>query len=129
VSYRFNNGDETLRYGFVAQDLEQALPAAVHDRVQKAEPGQGLALIERQNDENRTYRVAYGELTAPLVKAIQEQQREIAVLKAENAALHLALAEQATADKARNDVLRQSLATLARRVDAIMVTRSAAAAN
>jgi hypothetical protein len=82
-------------------------------------------LIERQNDEQRTYCVAYGELTAPLVKAIQEQQREIAVLKAENAALHLALAEQAAADKARNDALRQSLATLARRVDAVTLVQRA----
>jgi hypothetical protein len=29
VSYRFNNGDETERYGFIAQDLEQALPASL----------------------------------------------------------------------------------------------------
>jgi hypothetical protein len=123
VSYRFKNGDETLRYGFVAQDLEQALPAALHDRVEKAEAEHGLALIERQNDETRTYRVAYGELTAPLVEAIQEQQREIAVLEAENAALHQALAEQAAADKAQNDALRQSLATLARRVDAMTLAQ------
>ena len=27
VSYRFNNGDETQRMGFIAQDLEAALPA------------------------------------------------------------------------------------------------------
>jgi hypothetical protein len=125
VSYRFENGDETLRYGFVAQDLEQALPAALRDRVERAEPEHGLAMIERQNDEQRTYRVAYGELTAPLVEAIQEQQREIAVLKAENAALHQALAEQAAADKARNDALRQSLATLARRVDAMTLAQPA----
>jgi hypothetical protein len=29
VSYHFNNGDETERYGFIAQDLEQALPASL----------------------------------------------------------------------------------------------------
>jgi trimeric autotransporter adhesin len=77
VSYRFNNGDETERYGFIAQDLEQALPAKLHDTVETSEPEHGLALVERQNDSDRTYRVAYGELTAPMVKAIQEQQAQI----------------------------------------------------
>jgi trimeric autotransporter adhesin len=81
VAYRFNNGDETQRYGFIAQDLEQALPAKLHDMVEKSQPDHGLALIERQNDQARTYRVAYGELTAPMVKAIQQQQQEIAGLR------------------------------------------------
>jgi hypothetical protein len=81
VSYRFKNGDETQRYGFIAQDLEQALPAALHDTVETSEPEHGLALVERQNDADRTYRVSYGELTAPMVKAIQEQQQEIADLR------------------------------------------------
>src|SRR5215472_13298533 len=48
VSYRFNNGDETERYGFIAQDLEQALPASLHDTIERSEPERGLALIERQ---------------------------------------------------------------------------------
>jgi trimeric autotransporter adhesin len=81
VSYRFKDGDETQRYGFIAQDLEQALPEALRDAVEKSQPEHGLALIERQNDAQRTYRVAYGELTAPMVKAIQEQQQEIAELR------------------------------------------------
>jgi hypothetical protein len=107
VSYRFNNGDETERYGFIAQDLEQALPASLHDTVETSEPEHGLALIERQNDKDHTYRVSYGELTAPMVKAIQQLQQEIteerqqiATLKAENDALHhsiAALSEQVTA--------------------------------
>jgi trimeric autotransporter adhesin len=50
VSYRFNNGDETERYGFIAQDLEGALPAALHDSIERSEPEHRLALIERQND-------------------------------------------------------------------------------
>ena len=78
VSYRYKNGDETKRYGFIAQDLEEALPAALQNTIETAEPEQGLALINRQNDEARTYRVAYGELTAPIVKAIQEQEKLIA---------------------------------------------------
>jgi hypothetical protein len=77
VSYRFNNGDETERYGFIAQDLEQALPKKLRDTVEAAKPQHGVALIERQNDAARTYRVAYGELIAPIVRAIQEQQAQL----------------------------------------------------
>jgi hypothetical protein len=97
VSYRFKNGDETEPYGFIAQDLEQALPAALHDTVEQSDPEHGLALVERQNDADRTYRVAYGELTAPMVKAMQEQQQEIAALKSENAELRQALNDQGAA--------------------------------
>ena len=91
VSYRFSNGDETERYGFIAQDLEQALPASLHDTVERSEPEHGLALIERQNDKDRTYRVSYDELLAPIVKSIQEQQQEIATLRQQNADLRRAL--------------------------------------
>jgi hypothetical protein len=46
-----------------------------------------LALIERQNDEDRTYRISYGELFAPIVKSIQQQQQEITELRQQNAEL------------------------------------------
>jgi trimeric autotransporter adhesin len=91
VSYRFKNGDETERYGFIAQDLEQALPVPLHDIIERSEPEHGLALIERQHDKDRTYRVSYGELTAPMVKAIQQQQQEIEALRQQNADLRHAL--------------------------------------
>ena len=110
VSYRFNNGDETERYGFIAQDLEQALPASLHDTIERSEPERGLALIERQNDEDRTYRVSYGELLAPIVKSIQQQQQEITELRQQNAELRRALEDQATAFKTENDTLRHSIA-------------------
>jgi len=77
VSYRFNNGDETERYGFIAQDLEKALPEHLQNIVESPKPEHGLALIERENNKDRTYRVGYGELTAPIVKAIQEQDTTI----------------------------------------------------
>jgi hypothetical protein len=112
VSYRFNNGDETERYGFIAQDLEQALPASLHDTIQRSEPEHGLALIERQNDKDRTYRVSYGELFAPIVKAIQQQQQEIEAERRQNAELRHALAaveDQVFALKAQNDALRRSI--------------------
>jgi len=118
VSYRFNNGDETERYGFVAQDLEQALPASLHDTIERSEPEHGLALIERQNDQDRTYRVSYGELTAPIVKAIQELQQEIMEERQQNADLRRALEDQAAAFKAENDTLRRSIATLRNQVAA-----------
>lgn len=107
VSYRFNNGDETERYGFIAQDLEQALPVSLHDIIERSKPEHGLALIERQNDKDRTYRVAYGELTAPIVKAIQQQQQEIEAERQQIAAL-----------KAENDALRRSIAALKEQVTA-----------
>ena len=33
ISFRYNNGDDTLRYGFIAQDVEQALPKTLRDLV------------------------------------------------------------------------------------------------
>jgi trimeric autotransporter adhesin len=117
VSYRFRNGDETERYGFIAQDLEQALPAKLQDTVEQSDLEHGLALVERQNDADRTYRVSYGELTAPMVKAIQEQQQEIADLRkalevqaAENAAMRSAIAglqKQFAMSMAQNSPLRR----------------------
>ena len=112
VSYRFNDGDETERYGFIAQDLEQALPASLHDTIERSEPEHGLALIERQNDKDRTYRVSYGELFAPIVKSIQEQQQEITAERQHNADLRQALKDQAAAFKAENDALRHAIEAL-----------------
>jgi trimeric autotransporter adhesin len=118
VSYRFNNGDETERYGFIAQDLEQALPASFHDTIERSKPEHGLALIERQNDKDRTYRVAYGELFAPIVKAIQQQQQEIAAERQQDAERQRSLEGQIAALKAQNDALRHSIATLREQVTA-----------
>jgi hypothetical protein len=119
VSYRFNNGDETERYGFIAQDLEQALPNSLRDTIERSEPEHGLGLIERQNDTDHTYRVSYGELTAPIIKAIQEQQQEIEAMRRQNADLRQALEDQAAAFKAENDDLRHWIGTLKDRVAAV----------
>ena len=119
MSYRFNNGDETERYEFIAQDLKQALPASLHDTIEKSEPQHGLALIERQNDEERTYSVSYGELFAPIVKSIQQQQQEISEERRQNTDLRQALNAlecQFAALRAENVNLRQSLAALRERV-------------
>jgi trimeric autotransporter adhesin len=118
VSYRFNTGDETERYGFIAQDLEGALPASLHDTIERSEPEHGLALIERQNDKDRTYRVSYDELLAPIVKSLQQQQQEIAAERQQNADLRHALEDQAAAFKAENEALRHSIETLKKHVTA-----------
>ena len=100
--------DETERYGFIAQDLEQALPASLHDTIERSEPEHGLALIERQSDKDRTYRVSYGELFAPIIKAIQQQQQEIEAERQQNTDLRRALEHQIAALKA-NAALRHSI--------------------
>jgi trimeric autotransporter adhesin len=118
VSYRFENGDETERYGFIAQDLEQALPASLHETIERSEPEHGLALIERQKGQDRTYRVSYGELFAPIVKSIQQQQQEITEIRQQNTELRHALEDQAAAFKAENDALRPSIEALMEQVTA-----------
>src|SRR5215813_1108079 len=117
VSYRFNNGDETERYGFIAQELEQALPDSLHDTIERSEPE--LGLIERQNDKERTYRVSYGELFAPVVKAIQQQQQQIDAEQRQNAELRqalLAMKDKITALETNNHALRHSIETLREQV-------------
>jgi len=119
VSYRFNNGDETERYGSIAQELEQALPDSLHDTIERSEPEHGLALIERRNDKERTYRVSYGELFAPVVKAIQQQQQQIDAERRQNAELRqalLAMKDKITALETHNQALRHSIETLREQV-------------
>ena len=60
--------------------------AARHNREIETRAQVG-ALIERQNDKDRTYRISYGELLAPIVKSIQEQQQEIEAERQQNADL------------------------------------------
>jgi hypothetical protein len=72
VSYRFNNGDETLRYGFIAQDVEAALPPTLRDMVEKSEPEHGLSLIVREHNDEGTYHMTYEDLISPLVKSVQQ---------------------------------------------------------
>ena len=62
------------------------------------------ALIERQNDKDRTYRISYGELLAPIVKSIQEQQQEIEAERQQNADLSPAGNEGAHAVGANRNV-------------------------
>ncbi|HXE17650.1 MAG TPA: tail fiber domain-containing protein [Stellaceae bacterium] len=88
VSYRFRNGDETLRYGFIAQDVTRALPRPVGERI--ADGDRGFALVERDNDGDGTYRLNYGELIAPLVRAVQELTDDVTKLRQRVASLEAA---------------------------------------
>ena len=45
MHYRFNDGDDTLRYGFIAQDVKEALPQTLQDLSENAAPAHRLALI------------------------------------------------------------------------------------
>lgn len=89
VSYRYNNGDDTLRYGFIAQEVEDVLPGQLREIVESASEaedmsGKGMALVVKGNDEDHIYKMAYTEMIAPLVKAVQEQQAQIEELRAAN---------------------------------------------
>jgi hypothetical protein len=64
-----------IYYGFVAQEVEQVYPSMVH-------------WIPDPTDENKSIKgLAYLELIAPLVRAVQEQQKEIEKLQARVAQL------------------------------------------
>lgn len=81
VKYNLKNGDtDTTHYGFVAQDVEQAL---IDSGLQDNKPG----IIHYDKDEvtkeKINYALAYEELIPFLVKKCQELQREIDKLKGE----------------------------------------------
>jgi Chaperone of endosialidase len=60
VSYLFKDGNPLLNYGFIAQEVEQALGGRV------------TSMVTRENDSIGTYELNYSEIISPLVKAVQE---------------------------------------------------------
>lgn len=60
VSYQMNEGDGLTHYGFVAQEVEQALD------------GRKTAMVTVDSDEMKTYRIRMTDIIAPVVKAIQQ---------------------------------------------------------
>ncbi|WP_308992007.1 tail fiber domain-containing protein [Mariniflexile litorale] len=76
--YRNNNETDKLEYGFIAQELREALKNS----------GIKNSSIITVDDEGMLS-VRYNDLMSPMVKAIQEQTEEIKVLKSENEALKL----------------------------------------
>ncbi len=60
ISYRFKRGNDRLDYGFVAQEVEEALDGRVTN------------MVKQKNDEMKTYSLTYNHIISPVVKAVQE---------------------------------------------------------
>jgi hypothetical protein len=68
----------TTRFtGFVAQEVEAV----------GSQSGYSFTGLEKPSNQNSVYGLRYDEFMAPLIKAIQEQQQQLQVLKKENAEL------------------------------------------
>ena len=76
--------------GFIAQEVEAAAKAAGYDF-------NGVSAPTHDGDN---YSLAYGQFVVPLVKAVQEQQAQIAELKAQVRALQAAQGTEPAASKA-----------------------------
>jgi hypothetical protein len=70
VSYKMKDGDDGINYGFIAQEVEQALGK------------ENINMVLTNNDGIKTKTMRYTELIAPLAKAMQEQQVQIEELRA-----------------------------------------------
>jgi len=85
VSYRLSSSPAVKRYGFIAQEVQQALLMLTPDaQLTERTIGDGkgnLALLMRENDEKGTYLLGYNELIAPMVRAIQELTARIQLLE------------------------------------------------
>jgi len=64
VEYQMKQGDEKINFGFIAQDIEKLL-------------GTNNSLLTIGGDADRTLGLRYTDLIAPLVKTVQEQQKQI----------------------------------------------------
>jgi hypothetical protein len=69
--------------GFVAQDVEKAAK----------EIGYDFSGVDKAKSETDLYGLRYSEFVVPMVKAIQEQQAQIELLKKQNEALLNAITE------------------------------------
>jgi hypothetical protein len=79
-----NNPNVGVRYsGFVAQDVEKAAK----------EIGYDFSGVDKAKSETDLYGLRYSEFVVPMVKAIQEQQAQIELLKKQNEALLKAITE------------------------------------
>ena len=86
VSYRLNTSMNVKRYGFIAQEVQEALKRHTYDATMTEnrigdEAGGNLAILCRENDERGTYLLGYNELIAPMVRAIKELTARIQLLE------------------------------------------------
>jgi len=109
VSYRFKTGNIALRYGFIAQELEQALPPELQDMVEKNDQNHGLFLVGRDDDTDRFYHVDYSELISPVVKSIQQ-------LKSTDDAVQKKEQDDVAAQQRENEALKQQISVLASQI-------------
>lgn len=75
VSYRLNNGNERIDYGFIAQEVDAALS------------GRQTNMIRVQDDARHSYLFRSNDLLSPIVKGVQEQQHSLADMESEIAHL------------------------------------------
>ena len=68
VSFKYKNGDGGIDYGFIAQDVEKAI-------------GKKTNIILTDGTPEQMMSMRYTDLIAPMVKAMQEQQKQIEDLK------------------------------------------------
>ena len=76
VSYRRKGGSDRIHFGFIAQDVEDALGQSGVDT-------SNLGLVTYDTDSNgtkRNYALSYDELIPILVAKIQSQQKQIETL-------------------------------------------------
>ncbi len=66
--------EKTLYSGFVAQEVEQAASDAGYD----------FSGVDKPKNPTGFYGLRYAEFVVPLVKAVQEQQEQIELLKHQN---------------------------------------------
>jgi hypothetical protein len=81
VSYHMKNlSDDRINWGFIAQEVEELV-------------GTENAILTVSGDKERTLGLRYTDFVAPLVKAVQEQQKEIEDLQSQLSANQKQIAE------------------------------------
>jgi hypothetical protein len=74
VEYQMKQGDDKINYGFIAQDIESLV-------------GTNNNMLTIGGDKDRTLGLRYTDFVAPLVKAVQEQQKTITEISKQNVEL------------------------------------------
>ncbi|MFT6336115.1 MAG: hypothetical protein ACJATI_002871 [Halioglobus sp.] len=82
VSYKWKKGNTDNQLGFIAQDMEEVIPEVVSHKTLTPEQ-RTVAETEGRLPGDDMYALNYSKLIPVLVKAIQEQQAEIEILKVE----------------------------------------------
>jgi hypothetical protein len=78
-----------IQSGFIAQEVEAAALSTGYD----------FHGVDKPQNDTSHYGLRYAEFVVPLVKAVQEQQEQIELLKKENQALKDSLAQMTALEK------------------------------